>query len=153
MTKTNPPSSRINKLIMATCNCSVLGDEAKSHIINYIDFMFCGCSPGRRLTKPHVSAALVILAVSNFRQTVSCEEYASSFFKFLFISLFLGEKLLWFQAQLDSGKATYTRKEACEIVERSATVCYFGLASLVILGKRQYNVIMLNLKILICVTC
>lgn len=116
--------------------------------------MFCGCSPGRRLTKPHVSAALVILAVSNFRQTVSCEEYASSsLFKFLFISLFLGEKLLWFQAQLDSGKATYTRKEACEIVERSASVCYFGLASLVILGKRQYNVIMLNLKIFICVTC
>ncbi|XP_075889427.1 translation machinery-associated protein 16 [Nelusetta ayraudi] len=30
----------------------------------------------------------------------------------------IGEKLLWFQAQLDSGKAAYTRKEACEIVER-----------------------------------
>ncbi|XP_034745362.1 translation machinery-associated protein 16 [Etheostoma cragini] len=30
----------------------------------------------------------------------------------------IGEKLLWFQEQLDPEKTTYTRKEACDIVER-----------------------------------
>ncbi|KAM4595055.1 translation machinery-associated protein 16 [Fundulus diaphanus] len=29
-----------------------------------------------------------------------------------------GEKLLWFQSQLDPNKTTYTKKDACEIVER-----------------------------------
>lgn len=29
-----------------------------------------------------------------------------------------GEKLLWFQGQLDPEKTAYTRKDACEIVER-----------------------------------
>ncbi|KAG7221912.1 hypothetical protein INR49_016938 [Caranx melampygus] len=29
-----------------------------------------------------------------------------------------GEKLLWFQEQLDPEKTTYTRKEACDIIER-----------------------------------
>ncbi|XP_023813518.2 translation machinery-associated protein 16 [Oryzias latipes] len=30
----------------------------------------------------------------------------------------IGEKLLWFQSQLDSTKSNYTRKDACEIIER-----------------------------------
>ncbi|KAG8014687.1 Translation machinery-associated protein 16, partial [Nibea albiflora] len=30
----------------------------------------------------------------------------------------VGEKLLWFQAQLDPEKTAYTRKDACEIIER-----------------------------------
>uniref|UniRef100_A0A3P8UVI7 Translation machinery-associated protein 16 n=1 Tax=Cynoglossus semilaevis TaxID=244447 RepID=A0A3P8UVI7_CYNSE len=30
----------------------------------------------------------------------------------------VGEKLLWFQGQLDPAKATYNRKDACEIIER-----------------------------------
>ncbi|XP_078119119.1 translation machinery-associated protein 16 [Sander vitreus] len=30
----------------------------------------------------------------------------------------IGEKLLWFQEQLDPEKTTYTRKDACDIVER-----------------------------------
>ncbi|KAI3353313.1 hypothetical protein L3Q82_019851 [Scortum barcoo] len=29
-----------------------------------------------------------------------------------------GEKLLWFQAQLDPEKTSYTRKDACDIIER-----------------------------------
>ncbi|XP_023147691.1 translation machinery-associated protein 16 isoform X1 [Amphiprion ocellaris] len=29
-----------------------------------------------------------------------------------------GEKLLWFQSQLDPTKTTYTRKDACDIIER-----------------------------------
>ncbi|XP_069023130.1 translation machinery-associated protein 16 [Embiotoca jacksoni] len=29
-----------------------------------------------------------------------------------------GEKLLWFQTQLDSTKTTYTKKDACDIIER-----------------------------------
>lgn len=29
-----------------------------------------------------------------------------------------GEKLLWFQEQLDPEKTTYTRKEACDVIER-----------------------------------
>ncbi|CAN9510253.1 unnamed protein product [Ophioblennius macclurei] len=29
----------------------------------------------------------------------------------------IGEKLLWFQSQLDSTKTTYTKKDACEIIE------------------------------------
>lgn len=49
----------------------------------------------------------------------------SNSFVFLFMSMIPGEKLLWFQTQLDSAKAAYTRKEACEIIERSATVWYF----------------------------
>ncbi|XP_040001501.1 translation machinery-associated protein 16 [Xiphias gladius] len=30
----------------------------------------------------------------------------------------IGEKLLWFQGQLDPVKTTYTRKDACDIIER-----------------------------------
>ncbi|XP_056265623.1 translation machinery-associated protein 16 [Pseudoliparis swirei] len=30
----------------------------------------------------------------------------------------VGEKLLWFQEQLDPEKSTYTKKDACELVER-----------------------------------
>uniref|UniRef100_A0A3B3BAL6 Translation machinery-associated protein 16 n=1 Tax=Oryzias melastigma TaxID=30732 RepID=A0A3B3BAL6_ORYME len=30
----------------------------------------------------------------------------------------IGEKLLWFQSQLDATKSSYTRKDACEIIER-----------------------------------
>ncbi|KAF7214336.1 translation machinery-associated protein 16 isoform X2 [Nothobranchius furzeri] len=30
----------------------------------------------------------------------------------------IGEKLLWFQSQLDSAKTNYSRKDACEIIER-----------------------------------
>ncbi|KAG7486530.1 hypothetical protein JOB18_033078 [Solea senegalensis] len=30
----------------------------------------------------------------------------------------IGEKLLWFQEQLDPAKATYTKKDACDIIER-----------------------------------
>ncbi|XP_029013619.1 translation machinery-associated protein 16 [Betta splendens] len=30
----------------------------------------------------------------------------------------IGEKLLWFQAQLDSEKTVYTKKDACDIIER-----------------------------------
>ncbi|XP_073320085.1 translation machinery-associated protein 16 [Pagrus major] len=30
----------------------------------------------------------------------------------------IGEKLLWFQGQLDPDKTTYTRKDACDIIER-----------------------------------
>uniref|UniRef100_A0A1A7WJ89 Translation machinery-associated protein 16 n=1 Tax=Iconisemion striatum TaxID=60296 RepID=A0A1A7WJ89_9TELE len=30
----------------------------------------------------------------------------------------IGEKLLWFQSQLDSTKTNYTQKDACEIIER-----------------------------------
>lgn len=30
----------------------------------------------------------------------------------------IGEKLLWFQSQLDPAKATYTKKDACDIIER-----------------------------------
>uniref|UniRef100_A0A1A8QRR0 Translation machinery-associated protein 16 n=3 Tax=Nothobranchius TaxID=28779 RepID=A0A1A8QRR0_9TELE len=30
----------------------------------------------------------------------------------------IGEKLLWFQSQLDSAKTSYSRKDACEIIER-----------------------------------
>ncbi|XP_071360094.1 translation machinery-associated protein 16 [Trachinotus anak] len=30
----------------------------------------------------------------------------------------IGEKLLWFQGQLDPAKTTYTRKDACDIIER-----------------------------------
>ncbi|XP_029997036.1 translation machinery-associated protein 16 isoform X1 [Sphaeramia orbicularis] len=30
----------------------------------------------------------------------------------------IGEKLLWFQAQLDPTKTTYTKKDACDIIER-----------------------------------
>ncbi|XP_029950573.1 translation machinery-associated protein 16 [Salarias fasciatus] len=30
----------------------------------------------------------------------------------------IGEKLLWFQSQLDPTKTTYTKKDACEIIER-----------------------------------
>ncbi|KAM4750568.1 translation machinery-associated protein 16 [Anableps anableps] len=30
----------------------------------------------------------------------------------------MGEKLLWFQTQLDPNKTNYTKKDACEIVER-----------------------------------
>uniref|UniRef100_A0A3Q4GLX1 Translation machinery-associated protein 16 n=1 Tax=Neolamprologus brichardi TaxID=32507 RepID=A0A3Q4GLX1_NEOBR len=29
-----------------------------------------------------------------------------------------GEKLLWFQSELDPAKATYTKKDACDIIER-----------------------------------
>lgn len=29
-----------------------------------------------------------------------------------------GEKLLWFQGQLDPAKTTYTKKDACDIIER-----------------------------------
>ncbi|RVE76069.1 hypothetical protein OJAV_G00005070 [Oryzias javanicus] len=31
---------------------------------------------------------------------------------------YIGEKLLWFQSQLDSTKSNYTKKDACEIIER-----------------------------------
>uniref|UniRef100_A0A3Q3C016 Translation machinery-associated protein 16 n=1 Tax=Haplochromis burtoni TaxID=8153 RepID=A0A3Q3C016_HAPBU len=30
----------------------------------------------------------------------------------------IGEKLLWFQSELDPAKATYTKKDACDIIER-----------------------------------
>uniref|UniRef100_A0A3Q2ZRE5 Translation machinery-associated protein 16 n=1 Tax=Kryptolebias marmoratus TaxID=37003 RepID=A0A3Q2ZRE5_KRYMA len=30
----------------------------------------------------------------------------------------IGEKLLWFQSQLDPTKTDYTRKDACDIIER-----------------------------------
>ncbi|XP_013876140.1 translation machinery-associated protein 16 [Austrofundulus limnaeus] len=30
----------------------------------------------------------------------------------------IGEKLLWFQSQLDPSKTTYTQKDACDIIER-----------------------------------
>ncbi|XP_061534659.1 translation machinery-associated protein 16 [Phycodurus eques] len=30
----------------------------------------------------------------------------------------IGEKLLWFQSQLDPEKTTYTKKDACDIIER-----------------------------------
>nr|XP_019956830.1 PREDICTED: translation machinery-associated protein 16 [Paralichthys olivaceus] len=30
----------------------------------------------------------------------------------------IGEKLLWFQEQLDPAKTTYTRRDACDVIER-----------------------------------
>lgn len=35
-----------------------------------------------------------------------------------------GEKLQWFQSQLDPEKTSYTRKDACEIIERSKLFIY-----------------------------
>lgn len=43
--------------------------------------------------------------------------YISSFFFGVFWPE--GEKLQWFQSQLDPEKTSYTRKDACEIIERS----------------------------------
>lgn len=34
-----------------------------------------------------------------------------------------GEKLTWFQSQLDPNKTCYTKKDACEIIERYRTAC------------------------------
>lgn len=57
---------------------------------------------------------------------------------FSFISLFPGEKLLWFQGQLDPEKTAYTRKDACDIIERLETgFIILILLSLVILSWRQ----------------
>lgn len=41
--------------------------------------------------------------------------------KSLFLNVFWpkGEKLQWFQSQLDPEKTSYSRKDACEIIERS----------------------------------
>ncbi|KAG2466827.1 TMA16 protein, partial [Polypterus senegalus] len=36
----------------------------------------------------------------------------------LFVILLQGEKLLWFQSQLHPDKSVYSKKEACEIIER-----------------------------------
>lgn len=33
-------------------------------------------------------------------------------------SLLTGEKLMWFQGQLDPEKSVYTKKDACDIIER-----------------------------------
>lgn len=35
-----------------------------------------------------------------------------------------GEKLQWFQSQLDPEKTSYSRKDACEIIERSEVFIY-----------------------------
>uniref|UniRef100_A0A3P8RCF1 Translation machinery-associated protein 16 n=1 Tax=Astatotilapia calliptera TaxID=8154 RepID=A0A3P8RCF1_ASTCA len=40
------------------------------------------------------------------------------FFPFFLVSPITGEKLLWFQSELDPAKATYTKKDACDIIER-----------------------------------
>lgn len=44
----------------------------------------------------------------------------------LFFGVFCseGEKLQWFQSQLDAEKTSYTRKDACEIIERSKLFIY-----------------------------
>ncbi|CAB1415774.1 unnamed protein product [Pleuronectes platessa] len=34
------------------------------------------------------------------------------------MAIFVGEKLLWFQEQLDPAKTEYTSKDACDIIER-----------------------------------
>uniref|UniRef100_A0A8C1D0B6 Translation machinery-associated protein 16 n=1 Tax=Cyprinus carpio carpio TaxID=630221 RepID=A0A8C1D0B6_CYPCA len=40
------------------------------------------------------------------------------FFLRLLIFIFTGEKLLWFQSQLDPDKSEYTKQDACNITER-----------------------------------
>lgn len=73
-------------------------------------------------------------------------------FKYLlfsfFISLFPGEKLLWFQGQLDPEKTAYTRKDACDIIERSET----GLIILPLVTRHFKLKTKLNLKIFVCIT-
>ena len=49
----------------------------------------------------------------------------------LLLLAFTGEKLLWFQGQLDPEKTTYTRKDACEIIERWKTRLQMVFACLV----------------------
>lgn len=50
-----------------------------------------------------------------------------SFLFFLFLSPITGEKLLWFQSELDPAKATYTKKDACDIIERFGSGLMFIL--------------------------
>lgn len=41
-----------------------------------------------------------------------------------------GEKLQWFQSQLDPEKTSYTRKDACDIIERSNLFIYYCAVAL-----------------------
>lgn len=49
------------------------------------------------------------------------------FFPFFLVSPITGEKLLWFQSELDPAKATYTKKDACDIIERFGSGLMFIL--------------------------
>lgn len=66
---------------------------------------------------------------------------------FSFISFFPGEKLLWFQGQLDPEKTAYTRKDACDIIERLET----GFIILPFVTRHFKLKTKLNLKIFICI--
>lgn len=52
------------------------------------------------------------------------------FFPFFLVSPITGEKLLWFQSELDPAKATYTKKDACDIIERFGSGLTVGQKSI-----------------------
>lgn len=85
------------------------------------------------MTKPHVLATLVRSVMFHFIRTQWLWGSNPSIKAILFLWLVLwlpGEKLLWFQGQLDPEKMVYTRKDACDIIERSKIMLILSLVSL-----------------------
>lgn len=72
-------------------------------------------------------------------------------FLFFLVCPITGEKLLWFQSELDPAKATYTKKDACDIIERFGwayahfdfAVYYFSFGSAQTKRERDHTCIKL----------